>query len=124
MLRKIICYLKQCYQWRQSKRDCLFYIFDGDTHLATLKNPCFCEMYWSYYELCPQTSDKALLTRLYSNDFWLSEQINFIGEQTKFSYEFFVAGFDKGYWTDEKQQEVCLEDRPKKVLLRGPYLKL
>lgn len=108
-------------QWR-SQIDNSYLVYGFGKHLATLENVKFCEMFWNYYELNPATKDESLIKSLYCHDLWLSDDVRFIGNKTGFSYQFFLAGIEDGYWLDDMQQKVYLKDRPKQVLLRGPYL--
>lgn len=108
-------------QWR-SKQDSAFDIIIDGVWVATLKNPRANEMFWNLYDI--EIHHKELyLKKLYSESFWLSDNVKFIGNKTSYKYEFFLPGLEKARWSNEGEEPLSLENRPKSVLLRGPYLK-
>lgn len=112
-----------------------FIIYDKGKPVAEFSSPTPNEQFWTLYDLNPLSSDDANITRLYSDDFWLSKDIRFSTKEPKMPCKFLLAiDIDeedpddpneetevKFAWIDESGKMVSLADKPKQLLLRGPY---
>lgn len=111
-----------------------FIIYDKGQPIAELKAASPNEQFWTFYDLNPLLLDDAIISRLYSDDFWLSKDISF-STKAKMPCKFLLAiDIDEQYpddqneeieakfaWIDESGKMVSLADKPKQLLLRGPY---
>lgn len=129
MLKRIVALYKKLKQkyarmknryWAAS--DSVFIVYFDEQKVAQLCNAAYCDMFWYFYDLLPTTHNPALLEQLYSADFWLSEHIKIIGCQSKLTVQFLIASYHQvGQWQNEKGKIISIEQRPKTILLRGPY---
>lgn len=112
-----------------------FIIYDKEEPIAELKVANPNEQFWIFYDLDPLLSNDAIIARLYSDDFWLSKDIGFSTQEPNMPCKFLLAininekdpedpneeikvNFA---WNDANGNIVSLADRPKQLLLRGPY---
>ena len=113
-----------------------FLIYDQDKPIAILKNPYLYDQPWVFYDLEAICSDNVAINRLYSEEFWDSDEIQFCTKENLITCEFFLPviiteddpdnpaeEIEVSYsWSDEKGKMVSLKDRPNQLVLRGPYL--
>lgn len=123
----MIQYLKNRYRVWLSRKDKAYDIYDNGTHLALIKSAQYKDMFWSEYLLEPMSFNETHLSRLYSDTFWLGQDIVFKGNHSGLTYTFIIAIHDDKEavypgWYNEKGLLIRLSDRTKTILLRGPYL--
>ena len=73
-------------------RECGWFVECDGRKLARLVDPKMEEMYWYSYRMEPLSDDPADLTRLYSNEFWFSEQLMYRNCEFNVVADFAFAG--------------------------------
>jgi hypothetical protein len=97
-----------------------YLVFHRDQTIALLDHPDIEDQFWVSFTLTALTTSSELLTLLYDDDSWDNRSLVIREEGSKRAVLFLLAS-DWEETEDEVMVHKVLKNKPRRILLRGPY---